>query len=826
MSEINYPPEKLINPPAYEKKNYDLLILWMLKNNEVCQWSDFIQEPLEIPTSTLGRHLDDLQRSALVDKFSKGKYRITSKGEKKFYELSSAKEKKRRLNYPPKIILRRRNYDDWILWMVYNNYSCKWSDFIDEESPVRINQSSLSKNMKDLIENGFVKKEDKKYIITQSGKLEYSRMLQTYDLDRQTILEEETKRIEDITKDILPFFERFNIKDTDIQFRFLNNILKLPFETLEGSLDHEEDFWKVILYLSINHPDRYPDYISLENFSKKYKIDELDLQFNIRRIIEKKIYPVKFYELAVKPDKHYFFQFDEKLEMMLRAITEDHITKFAYLNKLFSRVANMSSTINDILEEISEILFHKDLKESLKEFLPEYINYLAYKIEAERKLVDTFDKIEGIIWREVQNYSIGTQKPQFIEECEAFYYIDPVILEVLEPYYKSKYTTSFNKAKRLIGNNEYLKALKIVDSAIKAGQKDLGIIILKSVILCFLEKNNQVIDLINNEIDISQNFQNDPQTAPIFLLLSLSYMTVGDIKSANDVVDTLFKNFPEHPLSFASKGLVEGYNLIHNLKPEKADLKSILDDIDKAISLDSNDPNKSRYFQLKSTILLGSSKYDKAIEAIDNAIRLNTEKFDIYDSKINVLLYSNRYSELLKLLDELIELFPDSEKYLKIKKAYIHKNMRNLEAGLKLIHELERKYPDDSDIHNTKVYFLQYLNRKEEAIDSIKKLIEKDPNKAMFHDTYGEMLMNFQEYEDASKEFLKAIELEPYEWFTFQTYIKLGICYKELGNYEEAEENLKRGIDLTNKCYCDYDIKNKWLSIANVFINEIEEIKE
>ncbi|MFX0058324.1 MAG: hypothetical protein ACFE8J_08500 [Candidatus Heimdallarchaeota archaeon] len=826
MSEINYPPEEIINPPAYEKKNYDHLILWMLKNNDVCQWSDFTQEPLMIPTSTLGRHLDALKRREFIDNFSKGHYRITAKGENKFYELSSVKEKKRKLNYPPKIILRRRNYDDWILWMVYNNYSCKWSDFIDERSPVRINQSSLSKNMKDLIENGFVDKDDKKYIITQSGKLEYSRMLQKYDLDRQTILEEETKRIEDITKDILPFFERYNVKNTDIQFKFLNNVLKLPYEILEGSLDQEEDFWKVILFLSMNHPERYPDYISSEKFSKKYEIDELDLQFNIRRIIEKEIYPIKFYELVVKPDKHYFFQSDEKLEMILRAITEDYITKFTYLNKLFSRMADMSSTVNDILEEICEILFHKDLKEALREFLPEYINYLAYKIEAERKLVDTFDKIEGIIWREVQNYTIGTQKPQFIEECEVFYYIDPMILEILESYYKSEYTTPYNKAKRLIANNEYLKALKVVESAIKSGQKDLGIVILKSLILCFLEKNNQVINLINKEINFSQNFKDEPQTAPIFLLISLSYMTLGDIKKASDIVDIVFKNFPEHPISYATKGLVEGYNLIYNLKPEKSEINSVLGDIDKAISLDPNAPNKSRYFQLKSTILLGSNKFDKAIEAINKAIKLNPNKFDIYDSKINILIYSNRYSELLNLLDDLLKLFPESEQYLKIKKAYVYKNMRNLEAGLKLIHELERKYPDKSDILNTKVYFLQYLNRKEEAIDTIKKLIEKEPNKAMFHDTYGEMLMNFQEYNEAIEEFQKAIELEPYEWFTFQTYIKLGICYKELGNFEEAEENLKKGRDLTNKCYCDYDIKNKWLNIADLFISELEELKE
>ena len=38
--------------------------------------------------------------------------------------------------------------------------------------------------------------ENKEYRITQAGKSEYSRILKYYDLDYQTILEEETKRID------------------------------------------------------------------------------------------------------------------------------------------------------------------------------------------------------------------------------------------------------------------------------------------------------------------------------------------------------------------------------------------------------------------------------------------------------------------------------------------------------------------------------------------------------------------------------------------------------------------------------------------------------
>jgi predicted Zn-dependent protease len=214
-----------------------------------------------------------------------------------------------------------------------------------------------------------------------------------------------------------------------------------------------------------------------------------------------------------------------------------------------------------------------------------------------------------------------------------------------------------------------------------------------------------------------------------------------------------------------------------------------------------------------------------AIKAINEATELNPDKFDIQDTKIQILLYTNKYAETMTLLDDLLLRFPDSEKYIKIKMAYINKNMRRTEGGLDIIEDLIYDYPEDLDILNTKVYFLQYLDRKEEAMETIEELIQKDPDKAMYHDTYGEILMYFENFEKAAEEFQTAVDLEPFGWFAYQTYVKLGICYKELKDYEEAKKYLKMGRDYTNTCSCEYDMKNKWLSIANLFLMEIEQIE-
>ena len=638
MGIINYPPEKIYSPSQLKKPNYDHIILWMLYNNDLCKWGDLRQEPIEIPTGTLYRHLDKLKRKGFVENFARGHYRITSEGKKKFHELSSIKKLVRKLNYPPKIILKSgRNYAHWILWMVYNNNYCKRSDFL--EDPLSINQSSLSKNLSLLIEKGFVIKEDGKYIITLSGKSEYSRMLKSYDLDRQTILEEESKRIEEINRKTVKFFDKLRIEDKEIQFRFLNNVLKLGYEKVKPLLKDEEVFHKILLYFSVNHPDQYPHFISPEDFSKIYSIKKTTLDYYIDEISEGKIYPIKFFKLAGPSGEDYYFQTGGKLERMLQVIAENHINKFTYLNKLFSKTMDealmfdINSVINRVLDEVGEFLFNKDLKEALREFLPEYIKYLAYKFESRRELKETYDKLEGIIW---QNMS------------EVF------------------------------------------------------------------------------EAQISENLE---------------------------------------------------------------------------------------------------SQYEEEIKEIEKEIELNPKNIELYNSKIRILIYYNQYTDVIMVLDKMLEEFPEKEIDIMMKKASIFEKKKNLEAGLVIIEDLLKKYPKNSDLLSYKAYWFQYLDKKEGALEIIQKLIEEEPDKGIYHDTYGEILMYFEEYEEAIKNFLKAIVIDSDDWYIYQTYIKLGISYKALGNHDLAVKNLQKGKDLTNKNVNELDTKQKWLTIAELFLTEIEQLE-
>lgn len=625
MIEPNYPSEDIYNT---FKKNFEHLILWMLANNEECEWFYFTQAPLNFSTSTLSKYFNLLKSKGHVEKLSRGHYKITPKGRERFHEISRTGGKIKKLNYPPDIIKRKRDYEDWILWMVFNNTYCKWSDFI--EDPLSINRSSLSKKMSFLLEKEFIDHENKEYRITHSGKLQYSKILQKYDLDRQSILDEESKRIEEITKNTIKFFDKYNITNEDIQFRYLHNVLSLDYARVKVMLTDEEEFDKILLYLSMNHPNLYPDFISIEEFSNIYKIKKAKLEYYIDEIVENQIYPIKFFKLVVPPNDCYYFQENEKIEIMLRAITDEYITKLTYINKLFSRSIDLRTTIDNVLDDTCGNLFNESFKEPLKAFLREYINYLAYKIEAKVDLRKISDKLEGIIWQDM-------------------------------------------------------------------------------------------IDMIQTQSSEGLKFQ-----------------------------------------------------------------------------------------------------YDDKIEEIEKEIKLNPDKFDLYLSKISILLYYEQLDEALNLLDIVLEKFPENEIDIMMKKASVLKRMQKIEKGLDVINDLIRIYPENKDLLNYKVYWLQYLNRKEEALDLIQDLVDKVPSNGTYHDTYGEILMNYEEYDKAIDKFLRAIDLASNEWYINQTYIKLGICYKELNNFDPAIENLRIGKNLMEESSIDPETKQKWLIIANLYLSEIE----
>ena len=101
---INYPPKEILEPPSkISKPNFELIILWMLNNNKFCTSANFLEikdlnlKPV-LSKSTLYNYLKSLIEEDYITKGKYNHYQISSKGRDRFYELSQAKNKKRKLN--------------------------------------------------------------------------------------------------------------------------------------------------------------------------------------------------------------------------------------------------------------------------------------------------------------------------------------------------------------------------------------------------------------------------------------------------------------------------------------------------------------------------------------------------------------------------------------------------------------------------------------------------------------------------------------------------------------------------------------------------------
>ena len=63
-TKVNFPPKEVVTP-IIGNPNFELIILWMLSNNETCSWSDFKKR---ITPSTLSLYLRKLIKTGFVIK--------------------------------------------------------------------------------------------------------------------------------------------------------------------------------------------------------------------------------------------------------------------------------------------------------------------------------------------------------------------------------------------------------------------------------------------------------------------------------------------------------------------------------------------------------------------------------------------------------------------------------------------------------------------------------------------------------------------------------------------------------------------------------------
>jgi tetratricopeptide (TPR) repeat protein len=197
------------------------------------------------------------------------------------------------------------------------------------------------------------------------------------------------------------------------------------------------------------------------------------------------------------------------------------------------------------------------------------------------------------------------------------------------------------------------------------------------------------------------------------------------------------------------------------------------------------------YFEL-GNVYDGLSKYKKAIESFNKAIKIEPGYADAWFNKGVALGKLGRYDEALKAFNKAIEIKPDYADTWYNKGVALHKLGRYDEA-LKAFNKAIEIKPDYADTWYNKGVALSELGRYDEALKAHDKAIEIKPDDADAWYNKGNALSKLGRYNEALKAYDKAIEIKPDH---ADAWVNKGVALGEFGRYDEALKAFNKAIEI------------------------------
>ncbi|HYT28427.1 MAG TPA: tetratricopeptide repeat protein [Ktedonobacteraceae bacterium] len=141
------------------------------------------------------------------------------------------------------------------------------------------------------------------------------------------------------------------------------------------------------------------------------------------------------------------------------------------------------------------------------------------------------------------------------------------------------------------------------------------------------------------------------------------------------------------------------------------------------------DPDDATAYNNKSAALIKLKRYEEALIALEQAIRLDPKNAVGYTEKGAALDQLGRYEEALIALVQAVQLDPNNTLAHKRRGAVLNK-LGRYEEALAAYEQAIRLDPDDVTAYTDKAAVLNKLKRYEEALITLEQAIRLDPNYA------------------------------------------------------------------------------------------------
>jgi tetratricopeptide (TPR) repeat protein len=144
------------------------------------------------------------------------------------------------------------------------------------------------------------------------------------------------------------------------------------------------------------------------------------------------------------------------------------------------------------------------------------------------------------------------------------------------------------------------------------------------------------------------------------------------------------------------------------------------------------DAQNAWYQQLLAQSFASLSKYDAAIKAYKEVVRLSPDNYEMMYELANVQLFANKQQDAIATYD-LLESKTGIYEELSIQKHMLYEQLKQYDkAGLEL-ERLAAQYPDEPRYWGMAAQFYQRYNLKEKAVVALENMVKADPNNGQVH---------------------------------------------------------------------------------------------
>ena len=207
------------------------------------------------------------------------------------------------------------------------------------------------------------------------------------------------------------------------------------------------------------------------------------------------------------------------------------------------------------------------------------------------------------------------------------------------------------------------------------------------------------------------------------------------------------------------------------------------------------DENYYLAYNALGNCLIRISRYNEAIECFYKAIKIEPTYYDVYYSLGYTFNILSRFDEAIEVLNEAIKLNPTSDDcYYELGSSYHNKKEYDI-ALEKYDKAIELNQNANFDY---KSFLLIELLRYDEALELYENFVKENPTNADGHNGLGIILSEIKEYDKAIEHFQLSINYETICNPSLQ-YPNLAFTYIKMKDYEKAEENLNKSLNVEER---------------------------